>query len=93
MLYKGIRVETHSKEGRKTPTNAPVHFLHGVPVSSVFAFSGKVLGREQGRVHVKVRQDQQEWLLGIPARGEGSEQRKNICHMLVRIKLVLHDAM
>lgn len=57
---------------KHTHTNAPVHFLHGVPINSVLAFAGKVLGREQGRVHLKVGQGEQERLVGIPAGGESS---------------------
>ena len=53
-------------EDKDTRTNAPVHLLGRIPVSAMLAFPGKVLGGEEGRVHLKAGKDEQEGRLGIP---------------------------
>lgn len=51
-----------------TRTDAPVHLLSGVPISAVLAFPGKVLGREEGRVHLDAGEDQQEGRVRVPGK-------------------------
>lgn len=53
---------------KDTHTNAPVHFLDSIPVSAMFTFAGKLLGRVEGRVHVQVGQDKQERCVNVPGK-------------------------